>query len=61
VPSRQLAFAVVVDNVSTNRYDIRTIHELEAVSGIRFPGIPEHRYPQVTFNGHDFYVGKSKL
>ena len=24
VPSRQLAFAVVVDNVSTNRYDIRT-------------------------------------
>jgi endonuclease G len=42
VPSRQLAFAVVVDNVSTNRYDIRTIHELEAVSGIRFPGIPEN-------------------
>jgi endonuclease G len=32
----------VVDNVSTNRYDIRTIHELEAVSGIRFPGIPEN-------------------
>ncbi|OLL31911.1 endonuclease [Burkholderia sp. SRS-W-2-2016] len=41
VPSRRLAFAIVVDNVSTNRYDIRTIHELEAVSGIRFPGIPE--------------------
>ena len=29
VPSRQLAFAVVVDNVSTNRYEIRTIHELK--------------------------------
>lgn len=42
VPSRQLAFAVVTDNVSTNRYDIKTIHELEAMSGIRFPGIPEN-------------------
>jgi DNA/RNA endonuclease G, NUC1 len=29
VPSRQMAFAVWLDNVSTNRYDIRTIHELE--------------------------------
>jgi hypothetical protein len=41
VPSRQMAFAVVVDNISTNRYDIKTVHELEAMSGIRFPGIPE--------------------
>ncbi|MGF6762083.1 endonuclease G [Paraburkholderia sp. GAS33] len=41
VPSRQMAFAVVVDNISTNRYDIKTVHELETMSGIRFPGIPE--------------------
>ncbi|PXW15495.1 DNA/RNA non-specific endonuclease [Paraburkholderia caballeronis] len=42
VPSRRVAFAIVADNVSTNRYDIRTVHELEAASGIRFPGIPEN-------------------
>jgi len=41
VPSKQMAFAVVVDNVSTNRYTLTTVHELEATSGIRFPGIPE--------------------
>jgi endonuclease G, mitochondrial len=41
VPSRQMAFAVVVDNISTYRYSIKTVHELEAMSGIRFPGIPE--------------------
>ena len=41
VPSRQTAFAIVADNVSTNRYDIRSVHELETASGIRFPGIPE--------------------
>jgi endonuclease G len=41
VPSRQMAFAVVVDNISTYRYDIKTVHELEAISGFRFPGIPE--------------------
>jgi len=41
VPSRRIAFAIVADNVSTNRYAIRTVHELEAASGIRFPGIPE--------------------
>ena len=41
VPSRQVAFAVVVDNISTYRYNIKTVHELEAMSGIRFPGIPE--------------------
>ncbi|HTH62138.1 MAG TPA: DNA/RNA non-specific endonuclease [Paraburkholderia sp.] len=41
VPSKRLAFAIVADNVATNRYDIRSVHELEAASGIRFPGIPE--------------------
>jgi endonuclease G len=41
VPSQQLAFAVVVDNEATNRYDVKTVHELEATSGLRFPGIPE--------------------
>ncbi len=42
VPSKQLAFALVADNVATDRYTIRTVHELEAASGIRFPGIPEN-------------------
>ena len=42
VPSRRIAFAIVADNASTSRYDIRTVHELEAASGIRFPGIPEN-------------------
>lgn len=41
VPAAKMAFAVVVDNVSTNRYDVKTVHELEAMSGMRFPGIPE--------------------
>ncbi|UXU85909.1 DNA/RNA non-specific endonuclease [Burkholderia sp. S-53] len=41
VPQRRLAFAIVADNVATNRYDMRTVHELEATSGLRFPGIPE--------------------
>lgn len=41
VPSQQLAFAVVVDNEATNRYDVKTVHDLEALSGLRFPGIPE--------------------
>jgi endonuclease G len=41
VPSKRLAFAVVVDNTATNRYNVKTVHELEAASGIRFPGIPE--------------------
>lgn len=41
VPQRRLAFAIVADNVATNRYDMRTVHELEAASGLRFPGIPE--------------------
>jgi endonuclease G, mitochondrial len=41
VPSRRTAFALVVDNTATNRYDVKTVHELEAMSGMRFPGIPE--------------------
>ena len=41
VPAANKAFAIVVDNIATNRYDIRTVHELEAMSGLRFPGIPE--------------------
>ena len=42
VPSRRIAFAIVAGNVATSRYDIRSVHELEAASGIRFPGIPEN-------------------
>lgn len=42
LPSRRLAFAVVVDNVATNRYSIATVHELEHASGISFPGIPDN-------------------
>lgn len=41
VPSARTAFALVVDNTDTNRYDVKTVHELESMSGIRFPGIPE--------------------
>lgn len=41
VPATNEAFAVVVDNVATDRYDVKTVHELETMSGIRFPGIPE--------------------
>ncbi|RKP48351.1 DNA/RNA non-specific endonuclease [Trinickia fusca] len=41
VPSTKTAFAIVVDNVATDRYDVKTVHELEAMSGMRFPGIPE--------------------
>lgn len=41
VPSAGKAFALVVDNTATNRYDVKTVHELESMSGIRFPGIPE--------------------
>jgi endonuclease G len=41
VPQANTAFAIVVDNIATNRYDVRTVHELEAMSGLRFPGIPE--------------------
>jgi endonuclease G len=41
VPSQQLAFAIVVNNEATNQYDVKSVHELEAASGLRFPGIPE--------------------
>lgn len=41
LPSRALAFAVVVDNIATEQYDMETVHQLERASGIRFPGIPE--------------------
>jgi endonuclease G, mitochondrial len=41
VPSKKLAFAIVADNVATNSYEVKSVHELEAMSGIRFPGIPE--------------------
>jgi endonuclease G len=41
LPSRKLTFAVVVDNTATNQYTVRTVHELERASGIKFPGIPE--------------------
>jgi endonuclease G len=41
VPSKKLAFAIVADNVATDHYDVKSVHELEAMSGIRFPGIPE--------------------
>ena len=42
VPSKKLAFAIVADNVATNSYEVKSVHELEAMSGIRFPGIPEN-------------------
>lgn len=41
IPSQQLAFAIVANNEATNRYDVKSVHELEAASGLRFPGIPE--------------------
>jgi endonuclease G len=41
VPSQRLSFAVVVDNIDTNTYSVKTVHQLEAISGISFPGIPE--------------------
>ena len=36
-----LAFAVVVDNTPTNEYTVKTVRELEAMSGLQFPGIPD--------------------
>jgi endonuclease G len=41
LPGRTLAFAVVVENIPTDQYSIKTVHELEAMSGLQFPGIPE--------------------
>ena len=42
VPSKKLAFAIVADNVATDSYDVKSVHDLEAMSGLRFPGIPEN-------------------
>ncbi|KND59309.1 DNA/RNA endonuclease G, NUC1 [Candidatus Burkholderia verschuerenii] len=41
LPQRQIAFAVVIDNTPTNTYSMKTVHELEAMSGLAFPGIPD--------------------
>jgi endonuclease G len=41
LPARNLAFAVVVDNTPTNDYTVKTVHELETMSGLQFPGIPD--------------------
>lgn len=41
VPAVSKAFAIVVDNAATNRYDVMTVRELETASGIRFAGIPQ--------------------
>jgi endonuclease G len=41
LPGRDLAFAVVVDNTPTNEYTVKTVRELEAMSGLQFPGIPD--------------------
>jgi endonuclease G len=40
-PRAKVAFAIVVENINTNVYSIKTVHELEAMSGIKYPGIPE--------------------
>jgi endonuclease G len=41
LPARTLAFAVVVDNTQTEQYSIKTVRELESMSGLQFPGIPD--------------------
>jgi endonuclease G, mitochondrial len=41
LPQRQIAFAVVIDNTATDTYTMKTVHELEAMSGLAFPGIPD--------------------
>ncbi len=41
LPSKRMAFAIVVKNDAAKRYDIETVHQLEAASAIRFPGVPE--------------------
>jgi len=41
VPQKRLAFAVVANNTAAKHYTISTVHEIEAQSGLRFPGIPE--------------------
>jgi endonuclease G len=41
LPARKLAFAVVVENAPTNEYTVKTVYELETMSGLQFPGIPD--------------------
>jgi endonuclease G len=41
LPGRDLAFAVVVENTPTNEYTVKTVRELETMSGLQFPGIPD--------------------
>jgi endonuclease G len=41
LPARKLAFSVVVDNTATDTYTVKTVRELEAMSGLQFPGIPD--------------------
>ncbi|WP_321792865.1 DNA/RNA non-specific endonuclease [Caballeronia sp. J97] len=41
LPQRKIAFAVVVENTATNTYTMKTVRELEAMSGLAFPGIPD--------------------
>ncbi|KXV03370.1 endonuclease [Caballeronia megalochromosomata] len=41
LPQRQIAFAVVVENTPTSTYTMKTVRELEAMSGLSFPGIPD--------------------
>ncbi len=60
VPSQRLAFAIVADNTTVDRYDIRPVRELSAQAGIAFPGIPADvaAKTNVAFNGHAFTVRK---
>jgi endonuclease G len=60
VPSRQIAFAIVADNTSADRYDVRSVRTLEQQSGISFPGIPADAAGEtkVSFNGHAFAMRK---
>ncbi|POR45726.1 endonuclease G [Paraburkholderia eburnea] len=60
VPSQRLAFAIVADNTTVDRYDIRPVRELSAQAGIAFPGIPADAAAKtnVAFNGHAFTVRK---
>jgi endonuclease G, mitochondrial len=41
LPQRQIAFAVVIDNTPTKTYSMKTVRELEAMSGLACPGIPD--------------------
>ncbi|MBV8626639.1 MAG: DNA/RNA non-specific endonuclease, partial [Paraburkholderia sp.] len=60
VPSQQLAFAIVADNAAVDRYEVRSVRDLEAQSGIAFPGIPADAASKekVSFNGRSFAVSR---